>query len=191
MKVREEALFRRAEITFLRGNFEEAIKISEALIQTFPEGLFVNDALKLAVFVEENGEPEEALTLFAQARLRRRQRKFGEASTLLNRIAKASPTAQVRDDALFLSSTLSMDKGDYQEAIAHCRELISRIPDSPLSPEARQRIAQIYDEYLRAPAHALAEYERVLTDYPESLLDADVRRRIRRLREKTEKTNVK
>ncbi|MCK5733511.1 MAG: tetratricopeptide repeat protein, partial [Candidatus Latescibacteria bacterium] len=60
-KVREEALYRGAEIMFLRGDFEEAVKRSETLIQTFPEGLFVNDALKLAVFVEENGEPEEAL----------------------------------------------------------------------------------------------------------------------------------
>ena len=190
-KVREEALFRVAEIMFLRGEFEQALKRSEALIQTFPEGLFVNDALKLAVFVEENGEPEEALALFAQARLRRRQRKFEEASTLLNRIAKTFPTAQVRDDALFLSSTLSMDKGDYLEAIAHCRALIERIPDSPLSPEARQRIARIYDKFLNEPEQALVEYERVLTDYPESLLDAEIRRRIRGLREKTEKTNAK
>ncbi len=183
-KVREEALYRGAEIMFLRGDFEEAVKRSETLIQTFPEGLFVNDALKLAVFVEENGEPEEALTLFAQARLRRRQRKFGEAETLLNRIAKTFPTAQVRDDAVFLSSTLSMDEGDYPEAMARCRALIERIPDSPLSPEARQRIARIYDEFLNEPEQALTEYERVLTDYPESLLDADVRRQIRRLREK-------
>jgi tetratricopeptide (TPR) repeat protein len=190
-KVREEALYRGAEIAFLRGDFEEAVALSETLIQTFPEGLFVNDALKLAVFVEENGEPEEALTLFAQARLRRRQRKFGEASTLLNRIAKTFPTAQVRDDAFFLSSTLSMDKGDYAEAIARCRALIERIPDSPLSPEARQRIGRIYDEFQNKPEQALSEYERVLTDYPESLLDADVRSRIRRLREKTEKINEK
>jgi tetratricopeptide (TPR) repeat protein len=184
MKVREEALYRGAEITFLRGDFEEAVNLSEELIRTFPEGLFVNDALKLAIFVEENGEPEEALALFAQAQWRRRQRKFGEAETLLNRIAKAFPTAQVRDDALFLSSTLSMDKGDFPETIARCRALIERIPDSPLSPVARQRIAQIYDEFLNEPEQALSEYERMLTDYPESLLDADVRRRLRGLRGK-------
>jgi len=168
---------------FLQGDFEQAVKRSEVLIQTFPEGLFVNDALKLAVFVEENGEPEEALALFAQAQLRRRQRKFGEAETLLNRIAKAFPTAQVRDDARLLSSRLSMDEGDYPEAIARCRALIERIPDSPLAPEARERIARIYDEYLNEPEQALKEYERVLTDYPGTLFENEVRRRIRGLRE--------
>ena len=182
-KVREEALYRGAEIMFLQGDFEQAVKRSEVLIQTFPEGLFVNDALKLAVFVEENGEPEEALALFAQAQLRRRQRKFGEAETLLNRIAKAFPTAQVRDDARLLSSRLSMDEGDYPEAIARCRALIERIPDSPLAPEARERIARIYDEYLNEPEQALKEYERVLTDYPGTLFENEVRRRIRGLRE--------
>ena len=182
--VREEALFRWAEITFLRGDFEEAVKLSEALIRTFPEGMFVNDALKLAVFLEENGEPEEALVLFAQAQWRRRQREFEEAEKLLDRLAEAFPTAQVRDDALFLSSALSMDKGAYPEAIERCRELIERYPDSPLAPEAQQRIGRIYDEALREPNQALVEYERVLSDYPGTLLEDEVRRRIRALREK-------
>lgn len=182
--VREEALFRSAEMAYLRGDFERAATLSEELIRTFPEGMFVNDALKLAVFVEENGAPREALALFAQAQLRRRQRKFEEAERLLDRLATAFPTAQVRDDALFLSSALSMDKGAYPEAIERCRDLIERYPDSPLAPEAQQRIAQIYDEYLGESEQALVEYERVLSDYPGSLLGDEVRRRIRTLREK-------
>ncbi|MFH1006725.1 MAG: tetratricopeptide repeat protein [Candidatus Latescibacterota bacterium] len=183
-KIREEALFRKAEIAFFQGDFEQAIELSQALTQTFPEGFFVNDALKLAVLVEENGKPQEALSLFAQARLKLRQRNLVAADSILNRLVETFPAAEARDDALFLSSALSRDLGDYPEAIARCRNLLQIYPSSPLAPDARQRIARIYDEFLSQPEQALSEYERVLIDYPGSLHGHEARRQIGRLREK-------
>ena len=65
------------------------------------------------------------------------------------------------------------------EAILAYEELIQS--GSPLAPEARFRIAEIHWQHLRDSGRAIEEYSALIEKYPESIMVAEARKRIRQL----------
>jgi tetratricopeptide (TPR) repeat protein len=182
----QEAAFRVAEMRYFRGDFDGALQELEALTQGATNGIFVNDALDLMVFIEEHRLfGDDALRAFALAAVLERQGKAGEAITAYLRLPTYYPQSQLGDDALLHVGGLHKAEGEVEAALETYRSILSRYPDCEQGDEVQRRIGEIYEEDLRDIPRAIDAYEQLLASYPKSLLFDSVRKRVRELQEKS------
>lgn len=182
----DKANFRLAEMDYFSGLFASAIERLGALSLNVKAD-FANDALRLHAFLQENAPvAPEALKTFAGADFMVRQRKNDEAVALLKAILERYPKAPLADDALFRLGMIEEASGQYSDALAAYVRVLSDFRDtSPLLDRAQFYVGEIYQFGLKDNAQALSAYERVLTDYPHSVLTSAARKRIRQLRGET------
>jgi TolA-binding protein len=182
-QVREEAAFKLAELLFLEGRFGEAREALDTLVESYPQGFSINDALQLSMLLMEASDgQEEALKTFAEASLLVRQRRYRSALETFGRIEMRSPDSPLLDDVLMQTSLIRKRLGRHQEALADLEALMARYPDSRLCARALQRIGEIYQHEIKDLPAARQVYERLLSDYPEYLFLNEVRRTLRSIK---------
>ncbi len=146
--VRKEALSK-AEAAFFSDAVERAR--GELSVAAYFAGL---DHARYGRWFEAQQAFEESLRLkdngahSAGARLRvaEAMRKLGkqkEAIPILQQLAEASADKDLLDDAQFLLAECLIDVQAWNDAKAALRQMIKRFPDSPLTTDARQLLAEI------------------------------------------------
>jgi len=179
---RDQALFGLAELDYFQGSFDSALAKLDRLIGNLAADI-TNDALLLQQFIKEHRTREESLLKdYAHAELLERQRKFSEASALLDQLIGASSSAPIVDDALLKLARLQTKMGSATRALAVYEKLIREHPESILLDRAQLGIGEIYHYILKDKPKAIAAYQELLEKYPNSLFLDEVRKRIRRLR---------
>ncbi len=179
----DEATYRVAELEYYKGNFKDAIRNLEA-ISTNLKANFTNDALELLAFLQENTMTAEVqLREFAKADLLARQKKYTEATTLFQSIIDKNPQALFVDEGLMRVAGLHTRAGRYADALATYQRLLTQFKESSIAlDKAQLSIADLYDHEMNDKASAIAAYEKLLAEYPQSLLIDHARKRIRELR---------
>ncbi|RPH35458.1 hypothetical protein EHM92_06140, partial [bacterium] len=179
----DEATFRLAELDYFRGQLTAAIQRLDSLTLNLKAD-YANDALSLRAFLQENSAAStQGLAAFARAEFLARQRKNTEAIALFQDIVKKFPQAFLVDDALMKAASLQARSGLYREAVASYETLLNQFKESSVSLDrARFQMGEVYELGLKDTANAVACYEKVLVDYPHSVLVEQARSRIRRLR---------
>ncbi|MFQ6091114.1 MAG: tetratricopeptide repeat protein [bacterium] len=184
-QIAEEAAFKIAEIKYFRGDFDGALKELEALTKAHPKGVYVNDALALMVFLEENRMTgDDALKAFARAALLERQKKPDEAIEAYERILTYYPYSFLGDDALLKIGAIRNRQSNFEASVETYLSLLAKYPTSDLCDEAQRRIGEVYEVGLQDIPKAIEAYEQILSKYPDSLLYDSVRKRIRELQVK-------
>jgi tetratricopeptide (TPR) repeat protein len=180
--VAEEAAFRMIEMQYFRGDFDGALEELERMVQTFPRGMFTNDAIALMVFIEENRLfGDDALRAFTTAALLERQQKFEEAIEAYRRISTYYSHSYLGDDALLRIGAIQNSQGKHEVALETYRNLLETYPDCDQGDEVQRRIGEIYELKLHDLPKAIEAYEDILSKYPGSLLYDTVRKKIREL----------
>jgi tetratricopeptide (TPR) repeat protein len=166
----DEAAFHLAEIDYFGGRFGDAAKRLEGIVVNLKAD-YANDALRFQSFLQENIKvAPEALREYARADFLARQGKKTEAVALV-------------DDALMCIGGLQFSAGFYADAVATYERLLTDFREnSILLDRAQFQLAETYQAGMRDAAKAIAAYEKLLADYPSSVLADEARRRIRRLR---------
>lgn len=187
--VAEEAAYRIAETKFFRGDFDGALNEFEALAKAYPKGMFVNDALALIVFIEENRLfGDDALRAFAMAAVLERQEKSDEAITAYERILTYYPHSFLGDDALLHIGTIQSNRANFEKAIETYQHILTKYPGCDQCDEVQRRIGEIYEIGLEDLPKAIEAYDEILSKYPDSLLYDSVRKKIRELQVKVSAT---
>jgi TolA-binding protein len=182
-QIREQGTYKLAELLFLEGRIEESREAFDELIDSYPQGFYVNDALAQTMLISEGlAEDEEALTQYAAAMLMARQRRYGPALESFGGFEQEFPDSPLLDDVLMQTAGIRGHTGRHQEALADLETLIRDHPESRLCPEALRRVGQIYEHHLQDLPAAREAYERLLSEYPEYLFLNEVRRTLRRLK---------
>lgn len=177
----EEIAYRRAELLFLSGSFEECAAQLKEFVKRNPKGLHVNDAIELGMIISEGTDAMNwSLSRYAAAHLALRQGQGDSALALFGVIAEDSANA-LADDAHFAIGSLHADAGAYAEAVTGYRALIARFPESFLIPRAWFAIGDLYEERLADPVEARAAYMVILSDFKESPVIEAARYRLQRL----------
>ena len=179
----DEANFRLAEIDYFGGRFEGAITTLEGIAVNLKAD-YANDALRLHAFLEENSATApEALRAVARGEFLARQGKNSEAAAILQEVIASSPQAPLVDDALMMLGSLHASAGRVTEAIAAYERLLKEFTlGSIVLDRAQFRLGELYQYGTRDNGRAIAAYEKLLADFPGSVLAAQARRRIRQLR---------
>lgn len=184
-EIGDEATFRIGEVDYFRGDFDGALSELERLAKADPKGAYVNDALSLIVFIEENRVMgDDALRAFATAALLERQKSHSEAIEAYQRIRTHYSYSFLGDDALLKIGALQSEQGQFEVAIETYQQLLSTYPSSDLSDEAQRRVGEAYEVGLHDLPKAIEAYEEILSKYPDSLLYDRVRKKVRQLQVK-------
>jgi tetratricopeptide (TPR) repeat protein len=182
VQYQDQAAFKLAELEYFEAQFDSSL----FLLKRFNVNLntdLTNDALQLQYFIQENKETApQALTEFAKADLLTHQRKYSESLTQFQDIIKRYPAALLVDDAMMKIGELHLRLRQPNEALATFRFIADSISLSILKDRAQFRIAEIYQSIINNKTMAIEAYEKLLTQFPNSLYAEESRKRIRMLR---------
>ncbi|MEW6510443.1 MAG: tetratricopeptide repeat protein [Bacteroidota bacterium] len=179
----DEANFRIAEIEYFGGRFDDAMQRLDGIAVNLKAD-YANDALRLQAFLVENlRTAPEALRMMGRGEFLGRQGKNTEATAILQEVVRNHPQAPLVDDALLVIASLQSGAGLLQDAVGTYERLLTELRDGSIALDRAQfKLGELYQYGLRSPAKAIAAYEKLLADYPTSVLAGQARLRIRRLR---------
>lgn len=180
----EEARFKNAKLSYYKGDFDWAQTQLEVLKASTSE-LISNDAIDLSVFIIDNLGMDTVATpmqMFAHADLLMFQNKDDEAMAEMDSILMLYPGHALTDDIEYTKAQIFVKRKDFDKAISLLNDIITNYKDGLKADDATFLLAEIYQEHLNDKTKAMDLYKSVITDYSNSLLVIEARKRYRLLR---------
>ena len=180
----EKARYETALLHFYRGEFDAALTLAQVMNENTSTDV-ANDAIELKILLFENRGPDSTnatLLQYARASLLERQRSFDSAIATLDSLIFQGGSHPLIDEARYLKATTLRNIGKSEEALAALLEFPLIHPDSYLVDKSLFTAAEIYEIELQNDDLAVNTYNRLLTEYPGSLLANKARERIRDIR---------
>jgi TolA-binding protein len=185
----EEMDFLRAEWDFYFLMFDEAEKKYTALLDGYPRGERVNDALRRLALLKSQGKSKESpLSLFAAFLKNLAQFKETEASAQLFGLEGTSPGLAA--EAFYNWGSYLFDRKRPAEAESAFVKIKTSYAKTPQAPLALEKLGELA-EAARRPGAAKSRYEAVLEEYPDAVNVEIVRGKLRRLLERFPDKNQK
>lgn len=180
----EDARFRNAKLSYYKGEFEWA-QAQLSILKGATTELIANNALELSVFILDNlglDSITSTMQLFAAADLLHIQNKDEQALTKLDEILTAYPGHALTDDIYLKQANILIENKKFEEAIDKLKLIIESYGEDILADNALFLLGDIYQNYLKLPEQAMAYYKLIITDYSDSVLLVEARKRFRFLR---------
>ena len=179
-----EARFRNAKLAYYFGDFDWA-KAQFDVLKSSTSKLIANDAIDMSVFIMDNtglDSTTAALNLYAQAELLVFQNRFDAAFVKLDSIDIKFPKHALADDVLYLRAQIYKKMRRYDDAIVAYNKILKDYKEDIRADNALFEMAEVYDTRLNDKAKAKELYERLFTEYTDSTLAVEARKRFRFLR---------
>lgn len=180
-----DAKFKTAKAYYYSGDFAWA-KTQLDVLKGATHKLIANDAIGLSVLISDNlaiDTIQEPLKMFAQADYLFYQKLYPEALEKLNLIPFMFPNhSTLLDDVFYLKATILVNLQKYDQAITELNNAIAQ--DDLLVDESLLLKAEIYFNYLNQNDMALECYEKILTDFEDSVFANEARIKYRLIRGK-------
>lgn len=180
----QEAKFRRARLSYYRGNFDWAVIQLDALKGATTQ-LISNNAMELALTIAENlgiDSNYQALEMYAAAELLVSQQKFDAAELLMDSIPILFPGHSLTDDILYQRAVMKEKQGNYEKAAELYNTLGIAFAHDILADNAWFALGLLYENKLNNPDKAKEAFGKIVFDFPGSLFNAEARRHYRKLR---------
>lgn len=194
----QTAKYKNAKLSFYIGEFAWA-KSQLDVLRAATSKLIANDAMYFSFLISDNEEEAEEdedegelfeenqqanlpLRYYAKADFLIFQNKDDDALQLLDSIILADPMSKLVDDVYFQKAKISIKKKDYLGAEQLLQKVATTYSADLLGDDATYLLAQLYDFYIKDTGKAMEYYQKVLTDFPDSIFTIDARKRYRELR---------
>ncbi|MFZ1612456.1 MAG: tetratricopeptide repeat protein [Chitinophagales bacterium] len=180
----EMARFKNAKLAYYRGDFYLAQGQLDVLKASTSE-LVANDALKLSVFITDNLGLDsilEPMKLFAAADLYLFQNKISDCISTLDTLLKSYPDHKLTDDVYFMKYQIAIKNREMDSAVQYLEYIRSNYAFDLLSDDALFYLGDLYQNYYKDTAKAMACYEELIIQYKDSLFVNEARKRFRILR---------
>lgn len=188
---RVHAEFQCALIKALHGDAETCVAGLDEFVKKYAGDDLINDALQWAFFLTEYIQTDPSrLGLYLDAYYLQVQNQSDKAIDLYSQLIVLPDSLEQVDEprladyALFQVANLRREISDQSGAIQNFRSIVRAFPQSALAPLSQMMIGEMYARDLSQLDQAQAEYEVVLTDFPESVYVEEARRQIQGLRVK-------
>ncbi|NQV73867.1 tetratricopeptide repeat protein [bacterium] len=178
------ARYELALLHFYKGEFETAQGFTEAMQENTSTDV-ANDAIAMKVLLIENRGPDSLdvpLKKYAKTKLLTRQRKWEASLHQLEDLMEEFGSHPLADEMLFDKAELLARNAQPEQAVQSYLELPLIHPASFLSDKSLFKAALIQSTMLGQKEAAIATFQRILTEYPGSLLLTRAREEIRILR---------
>ncbi len=180
----EEARYRNARLSYFKGDFDWAQEQLKVLKSSTSE-LISNDAINLSVFIIDNlgmDTDTRAMSMYAGAELLLFQNKDAEAGQKLDSIIALYPGHALYDDIEYSKAQIYVRKREYAKAVPLLEDVIKNYGKDLKGDDATFMLADINEKELHNTERAKELYKTIITDYNNSLLVIEARKRYRALR---------
>jgi len=122
------------------------------------------------------------IQMYAKADFLIFQRKENEALMMLDSLSDLYPEHNLADEILYTKAKIYKKRGEFDVALNYYLKIMDKYPDDILADDAIYEAAEIYETHQKDNNKAMELYQKILTDYPGSLLVVEARKRFRELR---------
>lgn len=178
-----EAKFKAARFFYYVGEMEWA-KVQLDVLKASTTKLIANDAMDLALLIQENIDPDstyESLSRYALAELLIYQKQHSKALAVLDTILNIFPGYPILDEALFQKARIYHQLGDLKTADSLYLQVYNSGGDGILSDNAVIESARIQDYHFKDKAKAKDLYKIIIMEFPGSLFLQEARKRFREM----------
>lgn len=179
-----EAKYRSARLSFYQGNFDFA-KSQADVLKASTSQLIANDALNLSLLISDNLQSQNdslALKMYADAEMLQFMNNNDQALAKLDSIALAYPNNSLLDDVLMAKAKIYIKTNDLTNAVTTLKTLIDTESNSIWIDDALFTLADLYEKRLYNVEEAKKLFQRLMTEYPGSMYNAEARKRFRNIR---------
>ena len=179
-----DARFKNAKLSYYFGDFDWA-KAQFNVLKSSTSKLIANDAIDMDVFIMEVtgiDTSTEALALYAQAELLIFQNRFDEAFVKLDSVRNIYAGSELEDDVYYLKAQIYKKLRQYDKATEAFDKIIANYSEGIRADNALYEMALLYEGPLKNKDKAKELYEKLFTDFSNSTLTVDARKRFRILR---------
>jgi len=180
----QDAKLKNAKLAYYIGDFTWA-KGQLDVLKAATTQLIANDALNLSLLIADNLEADSAgnaLKVYARADMLIFAQQTDKAMITLDSIDKKFPNNALVDDILMAKARILIQQKDYNGAIPLLKKIVAEHPTDLWADDAVFMLGDIYDNNLNDKEQAKSYYQKIITDYPGSLLINESRKRFRILR---------
>ncbi len=180
----QDAKFKNAKLSYYQGDFTWA-KAQLDVLKSSTSQLIANDALNLGLLIAENTESEadsNALRKYSKADFLVFINQFDKAIKTLDSIGILLPQNSLQDDILMLKAKTYQKQNLTNKAIDQLNLIVSNHSTDIWGDDALFMLAGIYETDLKDNAKAMEYYQKIITDFPNSLFITEARKRFRNLR---------
>jgi len=178
-----EAKLKKAQTAYYAGNFEWAEAMLDVL-KASTSKLIANDAFELSQLIKDNTALDTsfaAMKLFAEADyLLLRGDKTG-AIAKLDTLSKQYPGHSLEDDIIFKKAEIYLSLKEYTKAADALQNIIDYYAYDILADNALFKLAELNENVLKNKAAAMELYEKIISDYKNSIYLSEARQRFRSL----------
>jgi tetratricopeptide (TPR) repeat protein len=178
------AKFKRAELSFYRGDFDWA-NMQLDVLKGATTRLISNNAMELSLCITDNLGVDSnftALEYYGKALLFQRQKLNDSALNYLNKITIEFPGHSLGDEVLMRKAQIEKSRKNYDRASQIFDVLIAAYPDDILHDNALFEAAQLNQYQLKNTPKALELYQALIDKHTDSIFIVDARKEYRKLR---------
>jgi tetratricopeptide (TPR) repeat protein len=178
------AKFKRAELSFYRGDFDWASMQLEVLKSATTQ-LISNDAMELALVIIDNlgiDSNYSALTWYGKALLAEKQQHYKLANKYLDSITTEFPGHGLSDEILYVKARMAETTGDYVAATNLLETLSIAYNFDILADNSLYKLGMLYMYSMNQPEKAKIVFEKLIEKYSSSVYIVDARREYRKIR---------
>jgi tetratricopeptide (TPR) repeat protein len=180
----QDAKLRNAKLSYYTGDFNWA-KGQLDILKAATSQLIANDALNLSLLIKDNTLGDStgaALKMYARADLLIFEEQPDKAVLVLDSIDKKYPQNYLTDDILMSKARILIQRKDYAAAVPLLQTIADDHKFDLWADDAVFMLGDIYENNLQDKEKAKTYYQRIITDYPNSLWINEARKRFRVLR---------
>lgn len=180
----ELARFKNAKLSYYNGDFEWAQAQLDVLKASTSE-LIANDALWLSVFITDKTGLDTTTTpleMYARADLLIVQNKIDQALKTLDSIDRKYPKGNLKTAILYTRAKIDIKQKEFNTAIDYLADIIKADTADILADDALFLSAEVYEKHLNNKEKAMENYQKIITNYTNSLYAVEARKRFRALR---------
>jgi len=180
----QDAKLKNAKLAYYTGDFTWA-KGQLDVLKAATTQLIANDALNLSLLISDNMDADStggALKMYARADMHIFAEDIDKAVTTLDSIDVKYPNNSLSDDISMAKARILIQQKDYAGAVPLLKKIVAEHPTDLWADDAVFMLGDIYDNNLNDKEQAKTYYQKIITDYPGSLLINESRKRFRLLR---------
>lgn len=178
------AKFKRAELSFYRGDFDWA-SMQLDVLKSATTQLISNDAMELALVIIDNlgiDSNYRALKWYGQALLFEKQHNDTKAWIHLDSVINEYPGHALSDEILFVKARIKKNQGRFEEAAEFLETLSVAFNFDILADNALYQLGMLYAYPLKNTEKAKVVFETLIQKYSSSIYIVDARREYRKIR---------
>ncbi len=175
---KNSALYKLARICFYQSKLDKARDILSGVLTNLKDNS-ANDALELSLILNSSMNDSINISRFAEAEFLAEQQKFSEAAMIYKSISENPQAFVLHSISLLRLGEMKLADDNYPEAVSTFENIAAEGIKNIYADKAVYLLGKIHQFGINDKVKAEEYYQKLLTDYPDSIYADDARQQLK------------